>query len=49
MNDILLVAAIVALSGAVLGFVLIRGKDFVVSHAQGAAPPEAEPELAPLP
>jgi EmrB/QacA subfamily drug resistance transporter len=49
MNDILLVAAIVALSGAVLGFVLIRGRDFVVSHAQGAAPPEAEPELAPLP
>ena len=49
MNDILLIAAIVALSGAVLGFVLIRGRDFLVSHAPGTAPPEAEPELAPLP
>ena len=43
LNDILLVAAIVAFAGAVLSFVLIRGSDFVAS--QGAAPPEAEPEL----
>ena len=35
MNDILLVAAIVAFAGAVLSFVLIRGSDFVAS--QGAA------------
>jgi MFS family permease len=46
LNDILLVAAIVAFAGAVLSFALIRGKDFVAS--QGAAPPpsETEPELA---
>jgi EmrB/QacA subfamily drug resistance transporter len=43
LNDILLVAAIVAFAGAVLSFVLIRGSDFVAS--QGAGAPEAEPEL----
>ena len=32
-----------AFAGAVLSFALIRGSDFVAS--QGAAPPEAEPEL----
>ena len=36
LNDILLVAAIVAFAGAVLSFVLIRGSDFVAS--QRAAP-----------
>jgi uncharacterized membrane protein len=43
LNDILLVAAIVAFVGAVLSFVLIRGSDFVASHA--AAAPQDEPEL----
>jgi hypothetical protein len=43
LNDILLVAAIVAFGGAVLSFVLIRGSDFVASH--DAEAPEAEPEL----
>ena len=43
LNDILLVAAIVAFVGAVLSFALIRGSDFVASH--GAQPREAEPEL----
>jgi predicted MFS family arabinose efflux permease len=43
LNDILLVAAIVAFVGAVLSFVLIRGSDFDAS--QGAGTPEAEPEL----
>ena len=41
LNDILLVAAIVAFVGAVLSFVLIRGSDFVASHARGAAPGRA--------
>ena len=36
LNDILLVAAIVAFAGAVLSFVLIRGSDFVASHAAAA-------------
>jgi EmrB/QacA subfamily drug resistance transporter len=46
LNDILLVAAIVAFVGAVLSFALIRGRDFVASEGAGAPPPEAEPELA---
>ena len=37
LNDILLVAAIVAFAGAVLSFVLIRGSDFVASQARRAA------------
>ncbi len=41
MNDILLVAGVVALIGAVLGLVLVRGADFV---SYGA--PEAEPAPA---
>jgi MFS family permease len=45
MNDILLVAAIVAFAGAILSFALIRGKDFIASEAAGAPPSEAEPEL----
>ena len=40
MNDILLVAGLVALTTAVLALVLIRGRDFVVS---GAREPEPEP------
>ena len=45
MNDILLVAAIVAFCGAVLSFALIRGSDFVASQGAPPPPPEAEPEL----
>ncbi len=38
MNDILLVAGIVALVGSCLGLVLVRGVDFVASGApEGAA------------
>src|SRR5205085_2953328 len=33
MNEILLVAAIVSFTGAVLGLVLVRGSDFVASRA----------------
>ena len=33
MNDILLVAGIVALAGAVLALVLVRGRDFAVYGA----------------
>lgn len=36
LNEILLVAAIVALAGAVLAFVLIRGRDFVASRPAAA-------------
>jgi hypothetical protein len=43
LNDILLVAAIVAFAGAVLSFVLIRGSDFDASYRAEA--PEPEPEL----
>ena len=45
LNDILLVAAIVAFAGAVLSFVLIRGSDFVAS--EGAAAAAAEPSWPP--
>jgi hypothetical protein len=41
MNDILLVAAIVALTGAVLGLMLVRGSDFVTYGM-----PEQQPETA---
>ena len=37
MNDILLVAGIVALTGAVLSLVLVRGRDFVAYGAREAA------------
>jgi len=37
MNDILLVGAIVALVGAALALVLIRGRDLVASGPQAAA------------
>jgi hypothetical protein len=37
MNDILLVAGIVALTGAVLSLVLVRGRDFVAYVAPEAA------------
>ncbi len=41
MNEILLVAAVVALVGAVLGLGLVRGRDFVASAAPEAAPAAA--------
>jgi hypothetical protein len=44
LNDLLLIAAVVALAGAVLAFVLVRGSDFV-AHAAG--PPAPQPEPAP--
>ena len=43
MNDILLVAAILALAGALLGLILVRGSDFVT---QGAPGPDPEPRTA---
>jgi MFS family permease len=45
MNDILLVAAIVAFAGAILSFALIRGRDFLTSGGEVASP-GAEPELS---
>jgi hypothetical protein len=44
LNDLLLIAAIVAFVGAVLSFALIRQSDFLVSRAAGASAPAAEPE-----
>ena len=40
MNEILLVAAVVAFAGAALGLVLVRGRDFVT---YGAPEPAAAP------
>jgi hypothetical protein len=45
LNDILLVAAVTAFAGAVLSFVLIRGRDFGASEYEVASP-GAEPELS---
>jgi EmrB/QacA subfamily drug resistance transporter len=42
LNDLFLVAAIVAFAGAVLSFVLIRQRDFLASQAGAAPAPEAE-------
>jgi EmrB/QacA subfamily drug resistance transporter len=44
LNDILLVAAVVAIAGGVLALALVRGSDFV---AQGA--PQPDPDAAPEP
>jgi hypothetical protein len=41
LNDILLVGAIVALVGAVLGFVLVRSQDFAAYQVRDAAPAPA--------
>jgi hypothetical protein len=41
MNDILLVAGIVALVGAVLGLLLVRSSDFVTYGAPEPAPAAA--------
>jgi len=42
MNDILLVAGIVAIAGAALGLLLVRGRDFVTVGGPEAAPAQAE-------
>jgi EmrB/QacA subfamily drug resistance transporter len=42
MNDILLVSGIIALVGAVLALVLVRGRDFVASEAAQPAPHAVE-------
>jgi hypothetical protein len=49
LNDLFLVAAVVAFIGALLGALLIRGSDFVVAEAQAApsARREAEPGAVP--
>jgi EmrB/QacA subfamily drug resistance transporter len=51
MNEILLVAGIVAFAGAVCGLAFVRGRDFVASHGAAPAPaatgtPAAEAEPA---
>ena len=46
MNEILLVAAVVALAGALLGLVLVRPKDFVPFGPPETAAPVPEPETA---
>jgi EmrB/QacA subfamily drug resistance transporter len=46
LNDLFLVAAIVAFAGAVLSFVLIRQRDFIASGPPVAQEPEAETEAA---
>ncbi len=42
MNDILLIAALIVLSGGVLGFALVRPKDFVPQGAPQPAPQQGE-------
>lgn len=42
LNDLFLVAALVAFAGAVLSFLLIRQRDFVVSGPAGPPPSQAE-------
>jgi EmrB/QacA subfamily drug resistance transporter len=42
LNDLFLVAALVAFAGAVLSFILIRQRDFIASGPAGAPAPEAE-------
>jgi hypothetical protein len=41
MNEILLVAGVVALLGAALGLLLVRGADFVPSQGSAESPSEA--------
>jgi EmrB/QacA subfamily drug resistance transporter len=40
-NEILLIGATIAFAGAVLGFALVRGRDFVTEHGEPAAEPAA--------
>jgi MFS family permease len=44
MNDILLIAGLISLAGAALGFALVRSSDFVAHGEAQAAPGPAEPE-----
>ena len=44
MNEILLIAGLISLTGAVLGFALVRGRDFVALGQPQAAPEPGEPE-----
>jgi EmrB/QacA subfamily drug resistance transporter len=46
LNDILLVGAIIAFAGAVLGLLLIRGRDFVTQGAPEGAPVRAQDGVA---
>jgi predicted MFS family arabinose efflux permease len=49
LNDLFLVAAVIAFAGGVLAFALIRQRDFIASHAAAPAAPaaaEAEAEAA---
>ena len=46
LNDLFLVAAIIAFAGAVLSFALIRGRDFIASGPAVPEEPEAEAEVA---
>ena len=46
LNDLFLVAAIVAFAGAVLSFALIRGRDFIASEPAVPQETEAEAEAA---
>jgi MFS family permease len=47
LNDLFLVAAIVAFAGGVLAFVLIRQRDFLASQAPAQHAPAAEAEVEP--
>jgi MFS family permease len=46
LNDLFLVAAIVAFAGAVLSFALIRGRDYIASGPAVPEEPESEAEVA---
>jgi MFS family permease len=46
LNDLFLVAAIVAFAGAVLSFALIRGRDYLASGPAVPEEPESEAEVA---
>jgi EmrB/QacA subfamily drug resistance transporter len=46
LNDLFLVAAILAFAGAVLSFALIRGRDYIASGPAVPAEPESEAEAA---
>jgi EmrB/QacA subfamily drug resistance transporter len=49
LNDLFLVAAVVAFIGAVLGALLIRGSDFVMAQAQAASAAGRDAEAGALP
>jgi hypothetical protein len=46
LNDLFLIAAIVAFAGAVLSFALIRGRDFIASGPAVPEESEADAEAA---